>query len=175
MKIFTNKSMIRKIAIILVVLLLFSFISPIPNNISHAADGDGGIGGALFRPILDLLVGVADWVISFIQQSLFGINESLVHINRGGDFWSTFFGIVVAIIVVAGCVALTVITAGGAAAGLLTIAGAILGSAVTTLIIGGVAFVGTKYVTKQMLPNDLYLPVIEISPEAIFKRRYTNF
>lgn len=175
MKIFTKKGMIHKIAVVLVVLMLFNFIAPMPINISHADGGDAGIGGTLFQPILDLLVGIADWVISFIQQSILHMDETLIHINRGGDFWSNFFGIVAAIIVVAGCIVLTVFTAGGAAAGALAIVSAILGSAVSTLIIGGVTFVGVKYVTAQMLPNDLYLPVIQITPEAIFKRRYPNF
>ncbi len=175
MKIFTNKNIIHKIATVLVVLMLFNFIMPMPNNISHADGGDGGIGGALFQPIIQFLVGVADWILSFIQQSIFGLNETLIHINRGGAFWSTFFGIVAAVIVIASCIALTVITAGGAAAGALAIAGAVAGAATSAIVAGGVTFAIVKTLTSEMLPNDFYLPVIEISPEAIFSRRDSNF
>lgn len=107
MKIFTNKKAIIKMIAVLAVLLIFSFILP---NFSHAeSDGDGGIGGALFQPILDLLVGLADWVMSFLQQAIFGMNETFIHIDRGNEFWSTFWAVVTTVVVVAACVAISIV------------------------------------------------------------------
>ena len=173
MKNFTKKSIIHKIAIVLIVLMLFNFIAPMPSHISHADGGDGGIGGALFSPIVEFLVGVADWFISFIQQSIFGINETLVHITRGtGTFWSWFWTIAVTVVVIAACVALTIITEGGA---LPALAAFLTGGALTsTIIVAGFSFVTMKVITSPMLQNDLWLPVIEISPETIFSRRNSD-
>lgn len=171
MKIFTNKSIIHKIIFVLIILLLFSFIIP---NCSKAAEGDGGIGGALFSPILDLLVGIADWFMSFIQQAIFGMNESLIHIDRGGEFWSNFWGIVITIVVVAACITLTVLSV-GTGAGALAIAGAIAGSATNIAGVGVITFIAVKSITSAMLPNDFYLPIFQISPETIFYRRNSYF
>ena len=169
MKFFTNKSIILKIAVVLIILLLINLIVP---NMSHADKGDGGIGGALFKPILELLVGIADWFMSFLQKAIYGVNESLLHIDRNEDLWSTVWGIAAALVVVAGCIAVTVLTAGGGAA---AIAAAVIGSSITVAVAGGITFVTVKAVSKAMLPDDTYLPIMGLSPETIFKRRNTDF
>ena len=169
MKIFTKKGMIFKIIIILIAVLILSLLIP---NISKAADDDLGIGGSLFQPILDFLVGVADWFISFLQQSVLKMEESFVHIDRGGNFWSTFWAIVATIAVIAVGV-LFIVATGGAAmgAGLLAAikaGGTILLASVATIAGSYITFHAAKYVTSKMLPNDLWLPVIQLSPESIF-------
>ena len=57
MKIFTNKSIWKKLAIALVIVILFQFIilSPV-----RADDDDMGIGGKLLEPIIDLVVWLGD-------------------------------------------------------------------------------------------------------------------
>ena len=57
MKIFTNKSIWKKLAIALVIVILFQFIilSPV-----RAVNDDTGIGGKLLEPIIDLVVWFGD-------------------------------------------------------------------------------------------------------------------
>ena len=171
MKILTNKSITHKIVTIIIIVLLFNFIIP---NLSHA-DSETSIGGMLFEPIVRLLVDLADWVLSFIQQSIFGFNETFIHINRGGDIGSTILGIIAGVVVVAGCIVLAIITAGGSAAPTAALITSIVSGTVTGLTWGAITFVGAKYITSTMLPEDFDLPIIAISPESIFKRTDTNF
>ena len=62
MKIFTNKKIWKKIAIALVVVILFQFIilSPVKADDDVFTGDDIGIGGKLLEPIIDLVVWLGD-------------------------------------------------------------------------------------------------------------------
>lgn len=59
MKIFTNKNIVQKIIIAILIVLSFNFITP---TYSQA-----GFGGVLAGPIIDLFAGLGDVVMSFLQ------------------------------------------------------------------------------------------------------------
>lgn len=63
MKIFTNKKVIQKIVIAILIVLSFNFITP---TFSMA-----NVGGALLDPIFDLLATIADAVVSGLQYFMF--------------------------------------------------------------------------------------------------------
>ena len=73
MEIFTNKSLVLKIVIALVIVILFNFCVP---TLSHA-----GIGGTLLEPIVDLLIAIGDGAMLVIQSIIFGLDYSVVRLT----------------------------------------------------------------------------------------------
>ena len=67
MEIFTNKSLVLKIVIALVIVILFNFCAP---TLSHAGLLED-IGGTLLGPFLDLLLAIGDCVINLVQRIVF--------------------------------------------------------------------------------------------------------
>ena len=61
---YTKSKTLKKIALILLVIMIFNFIVP---NMSKATD-DEGSGGILFTPIADFLETVSDLVLGFVQD-----------------------------------------------------------------------------------------------------------
>lgn len=66
MKIFTNKKIIQKIIIAILIVFLFSFVVP---NYSQA-----GFGGVLMGPIIDFFAGIGDAVMSALQFFMYDGN-----------------------------------------------------------------------------------------------------
>lgn len=73
MEIFTNKSLVLKIVIALVIVILFNFCAP---TLSQAS-----IGGTLLEPIVSLLIAIGDGAMLVIQSILFGLNYSVIKIT----------------------------------------------------------------------------------------------
>lgn len=73
MKIFANKSIWKKIVIVLLFITLFAFITPQPTQAS--------VGGALMEPICNFLVGLGDGVINVIHQVILGENHTLTEMD----------------------------------------------------------------------------------------------
>lgn len=93
MNLFTQKNILQKIIIsILVVILLFEFIAP---NISRA--NDDGPAGVLFTPVRKLVVGLGDSVMHIIGGLLSGKKgETVLHLKTEGhwaEFSDTYFSI----------------------------------------------------------------------------------
>lgn len=163
MKIFTNKSVIHKIIVVLIILLLFNFI--VPNH----TRADDGLGGALLTPILDFLVAIGDGIVWLLQNAMFGMNDSLIHISFAANWWEWL-----AVIGAALGAALLVVTVGVLTFGLgvpVTF-GAIVTLVALTGATGGI--VG-YCVGKEVLPDDLYLPTYIISPYEIFSNSIPTF
>ena len=59
MKIFTNQKIWKKLVIALLIVLLFQFVNSSPVRAENEKD-NGGIGGKLLEPIVDLLVWSGD-------------------------------------------------------------------------------------------------------------------
>ena len=69
MKIFTNKEIIKKISLLLVVVILMNVFIPFS---SYAKDEDEENGGKLFKPIFKMFAWVGDLVISGLQKIFIG-------------------------------------------------------------------------------------------------------
>lgn len=153
MKFYTEKTITNKIIIALVIVTLLNFICP---NISSAS-----IGGILFEPIKDLLLVIADGVMSIVQAMIYGTNLSVsfLTIKHKDEWQSTASGILYGI-----ATALTLIAAVVAApfTGGLSL-GAILGIAATSI---GVGYVVTQ-VTADAIPPTFKLPIFLLTPEAM--------
>lgn len=75
MKFFTSKETTKKVIIAILLVMSFNFITPV---ISQAAD----FGGALFKPISQLLCGIADLVIKAAQKIFIGYGDIRVENPR---------------------------------------------------------------------------------------------
>lgn len=154
MKFYTEKTITNKIIIALVIVTLLNFICP---NISSAS-----IGGILFEPIKNLLLVIADGVMSIVQAMIYGTNLSVsfLTIKHKDEWQSTASGILYGI-----ATALTLIAAVVAApfTGGLSL-GAIIGIAATSIRVG---YVVTQ-VTANAIPPTFKLPIFLLTPEAMF-------
>lgn len=154
MKFYTEKTITNKIIIALVIVTLLNFICP---NISSAS-----IGGILFKPIKDLLLVIADGVMSIVQAMIYGTNLSVSFLTiKHKDAWkATAAGIISGIVTAVGLVAAVVAT-GGLALGII---GTIIGIAATSF---GVGYVVTQ-VNANAIPPTFKLPIFLLTPEAMF-------
>lgn len=154
MKFYTEKTITNKIIIALVIVTLLNFICP---NISSAS-----IGGILFKPIKDLLLVIADGVMSIVQAMIYGTNLSVSFLTiKHKDAWKpTAAGIISGIVTAVGLVAAVVAT-GGLALGII---GTIIGIAATSF---GIGYVVTQ-VNANAIPPTFKLPIFLLTPEAMF-------
>lgn len=154
MKFFTEKTITNKIIIALVIVTLLNFICP---NISSAS-----IGGILFEPIKDLLLVIADGVMSIVQAMIYGTNLSVSFLTiKHKDEWkSTAAGILAGIATAVALVAAVVAApfTGGLSLGI------VIGIAATSV---GVGYVVTQ-VTADAIPPTFKLPIFLLTPEAMF-------
>ena len=74
MKIFNVKSLGRKLALTLMLVIILS--TTVISNTSYAGIG-ALVGGVLIDPICDLTLGLGDGIMSIIQKSIFGINGEI--------------------------------------------------------------------------------------------------
>lgn len=154
MKFYTEKTITNKIIIALVIVTLLNFICP---NISSAS-----IGGILFEPIKDLLLVIADGVMSIVQAMIYGTNLSVsfLTIKHKDEWQSTAAGIISGIATAVALVAAVVAApfTGGLSLGI------IIGIVATSI---GVGYVVTQ-VTADAIPPTFKLPIFLLTPEAMF-------
>ncbi len=166
MKIFTNKSIWKKIAIALVIIILFEFMVSSPVR----ADDDG-VGGKLMQPVMSLVTTLGDGIVHIIHESVMGQSQSTIRVDMSTSLWDKIGGWVVGILVGIAVIATIIATCGLAALALGAIGiTASVSIGVGTIITGVVSgyMVGTWY-DNTCLPNDLVLPMYSISAEEIFK------
>ena len=99
MKIFTNKRIWQKIAIALVIIILFQFIVSSP---AHAVDAD-----VLLEPVSNLFVSLADGIEGLLQSSIMQIDESIIKVSDSDE---GFWGFIVTLVFIVGT-ALAIIAA----------------------------------------------------------------
>jgi hypothetical protein len=166
MRIFTDKSIWKKIVIALLLVLAFQtiMVKPVQADVVE-------FGGKLMGPILSLLTSLGDGINDIIARSIMGANTTLYRIENGSDFWEGFLTVVVAIAAAALTIALIVATGGLAA-----VAAAAVGITATvsigagTIIAGlGAGLLSAVWFNDQVLPEDIYLPMYTYSAEEIFK------
>lgn len=154
MKFYTEKTITNKIIIALVIVTLLNFICP---NISSAS-----IGGILFKPIKDILLVIADGVMSIIQAMIYGTNLSVSFLTiKHKDEWQSAAAGILARIATAVALVAAVVAApftGGLSLGI------IIGIAATSAFAG---YVVTQ-VTANAIPPTFKLPIFLLTPEAIF-------
>lgn len=154
MKFYTEKTITNKIIIALVIVTLLNFICP---NISSAS-----IGGILFKPIKDILLVIADGVMSIIQAMIYGTNLSVSFLTiKHKDEWQSAAAGILARIATAVVLVAAVVAApftGGLSLGI------IIGIAATSAFAG---YVVTQ-VTANAIPPTFKLPIFLLTPEAIF-------
>ena len=75
---FLSKSLIAKIALVIVIILVFEFAMAEPVS---AAEAVGQLGGTLLRPIVNLVVYLADGVINILQSALLSMETSFLYID----------------------------------------------------------------------------------------------
>lgn len=151
MKFYTEKTITNKIIIALVIVTLLNFICP---NISSAS-----IGGILFKPIKDILLVIADGVMSIVQAMIYGTNLSVSFLTiKHKDAWKpTADGIITGIVTAVTLIVIVVATGGLAL-------GAIIGIAATSAFAG---YVVTQ-VNANAIPPTFKLPIFLLTPEAMF-------
>ena len=82
MKIFTNKNVIQKIIITILIVLSFNFVAP---TFSQA------FGGLLLDPILSLFIGIGDTILSILQNYLYdgGGHDGILNSLLGAIYFKT--------------------------------------------------------------------------------------
>ena len=103
-------SLIKKVSIVLVCVMVFSFVVP---GCVHA---DEGLGGKLLDPVMSFLVALGDGVMSLIEKTISGVENVFIEIkttdDRTGwekfvDFIKEWGAIIIAVIVIIAGIALT--------------------------------------------------------------------
>lgn len=162
MKVFENKSIFKKLIIVLLCILLLSFC--MPKTVSADAEE---IGGKLLNPVMSLFVSLGDGAMTLLQKVVFHADQSLINIDTSADFWSKFIVIVAAVAIAAIAIAAVVFTGGGAA----VVALGVIKVTLTVGVITTITYPVTTSLVEGMLPDSFYLPQYSITPQEIFSNK----
>lgn len=177
---FLSKSLIAKIALVLVIILVFEFSASEP---VHAAS----LGGTLLNPIVNLVVYLSDGVIQILQSALTSIENSFTYIDitkSKPSFWIAVVTIIVGVLAVVWAVAavvlVTVVTGGAAVPAIVvSVATGIAGTGLTAATAGTVYLAvyprfGSK-IDAVVFGNSFVYSTIFITPETILKNQIKLF
>ena len=173
---FISKSLIAKIALVLVIILLFEFAAAEP---VHAAS----LGGQLLNPIVNLVVYLADGAIQILQSALTSIENTFIYIDiteSKTSWWIAVGAVVVGIICVVLAVVAVVVTGGLAAPAIVcTVAVSVAGAGLTAAAAGGIYLAvypqfGEK-LDAVVFGNSFVYSNIYITPETILKNQIQLF
>lgn len=175
---FLSKSLIAKIALVLVIILLFEF------SFSEPVSADvGALGGQLLNPIINLVVYLADGVINILQSALTNIDDSFTYIDITKDktsWWFAVKAVVVGVVLVVGAIAVTIFTGGAAAPAIVaTVAGYVAGAGIG-IAAGGAIYLAVypqfgEKINAVVFGNSFVYPTIYITPETILKNQISLF
>lgn len=167
MRRFTSKNLLQKIIIALFILISISTIFTKPVN---AIDLEK-LGGQILDPFLSLFVAVGDGVMGLLQETILGVEESIINVDSTADFWSKVIVIVIAIVATAICIASVILTAG---TGTIALIATGLNVAKVILVAAGVtamAFPVATTIVEGWFPENFYLPLYEVTPYEIFSNK----
>ena len=179
-EIFISKSLIAKIALVLVVIILLEF------TISSKPVQAASLGGTLLNPIVNLVVYLADGAIQILQSALTTIDQTFTYIDitKEKKSWiAAIVAVIVGIVLVVGSVIAIVYTAGGAAPAIVsTIAsmgGSLIGAGALSATAGGIYLAtypqfGSK-IDAVVFGNSFVYMQIYITPETILKNQIQLF
>lgn len=185
MEIFTKRSIAQKIIIMLVVVILFNFVSP---RICLADETASTVGGILFAPIQSFLLVIADGAMNMIQNLSLGTvrvpktdddnkqikdeNDNIVYetvqqevptlfkISNEKSGLDSTLGIVAGVLLGIGVVVGTIATGG-----------ALGGALIAALVVGTAAGFTVSSFVASWIPPTFYLPMYMITPEEIFSNK----
>lgn len=157
MKFLTEKGIVHKLIIAIVIVLLFNFMAP---TISSA-----GIGGILFEPIQSLLLVIADGIMSITQSFMFnmGSTGTFVTIQDPAADVPAIVGWGLGILAGVG-----VIVAIAAAPFTLGASLTIIAVGATGLLVGSAGAAAVTRMITTTIPLKFKLPIFILTPEAIF-------
>lgn len=175
MKIFTEKKILRKIILILMIFAVFNAV--LPSNVSCAADDPGG---KLMKPIMDFLLALGDFIMDLMHNVIYGMNTALIRVDLNLGIWD-FLGVAAAVIAVAVLVfgaGVALVTYGpyllgalGKAVGLtVAVATEVPAAAVGAIVVASLT-AGTAagvFARSSWFSDEAVLPLYEITPEEIF-------
>ena len=175
MKIFTKNGILNKLILIVVAIIVFNVI--IPTNVSYAGTVDDieKVGGPLIKPVIDMMMAVADICMDLIHNMIYDMETSVIRIDANSGFWEG-----VAIFVVAvGAAAFIALVSGGLTLGALVLlskipmlgVGASIGFAgiasIVTVSVSGGIFAGMM-LRSNCFSDEIVMPLYRITPEEIF-------
>ena len=162
MRIFQDNKIFKKLIVIFLIIMMFSFLMP---KVVNA--GAKEIGGELLSPVMSFFVTLSDGAMTLLQKVVYHMDESLINIDTSSSLIAKIIvGIVTALIVTVSIVAV-VATGGGAIA----IAAGIIKIVITAVAVTTVTFSITTGIVEGMLPSSFYLPLFEITPQEIFSNK----
>lgn len=161
MNLFTQKNILQKIIIsILVVILLFEFIAP---NISRAAD----YGGVLFSPIQKVVLTIGDATMWLVGKTIGGQDgENMIYLSTEGHVGRTILFFIAGAVTGLAAGAAIILTGGLAAIPVGTVltisagAGGALGFGSAVLV--------AKVNDEKIMPEKFQIPMFVVTPEKIF-------
>ena len=106
MKIFQNKKIWQKIVLVILIFLLFQFVTSKP---VHAIPGD-----TLLEPVTSLFANLGDGIMDIMQKTIMGMETSGAWVEESSNLWLKILVIAAAIIIATVAVA-SIILSGGAA------------------------------------------------------------
>jgi len=172
-EIFKNKSIWKKIVIVLVTIIMVEFMFVYPVRAGDEDDDDPT--GALLNPILQMLVSFGDTIISGAQQSILGLDTTFIVIDRNKG-WLDWLNNPQSVINGA---ALLIFTLANPGAGLI-VTGALLAGDLFLESQSSNPFIPNDILTyhvedEEGIPDTVYLPIIVLSPQEIFANRIPLF
>lgn len=171
MKIFENKSVFKKLIIVLSCIIILGFC------FSGSVKANDGPGGKLLKPVVDLLLGIGDGILSITHNVIFHQDEATITVDMTTKWWEIFSTIMVGI-VVAVVVAAAVVLSAGAIAGAAAAIGISLsavGAGTVLMVSATTGVVAAAVYNSNVMPDDLQLPVYAISPQEIFSNEIPLF
>ncbi len=160
---FQKKRIWKKIAIILLLLLLFQII--IVNPVHAEA-------GSLLEPVTSLFANLGDGIMEIMQKTFLGVESSGAWIENNGNVWAKILTIAIAIAVAVTIIAATIITAG--AAGItLTLIASTAGAIAKVAGVGAIAYFAVS--TLNLGGTGFYLPEYELTLQAILEGKVAAF
>lgn len=170
------KKKIKKVWLIIVTIMVVSIICP---NYTYAIkaetiSGVGSIGGKLLGPIMEVFVALCDGVIDISQKALFGVEgDAIVEVDRTANGIAKVLGVIAAIAVLAGSVALAIFFAPVTG----VVATVAVGVSTAVISIGKVikTYFVVSVIASSMLNTSFDLPFIVISPEDIIQNKIGMF
>lgn len=169
--------------LIIVLLLIIAFNAIIPTNVVHA---ESDVGGVLLRPIVDLVLAIADAIINVIHKVIFDMSTALIVIDLDSSVLKWIVTIVVVVIVAVAMFALLYFGAAvlvpavvakiagiagvAGASGLAKLGAAAIGTIIVTSIpvAGKTGLAAGMWVNRDCFGDQAVFPLYAISPEEIF-------
>lgn len=173
MKVFENKSLFKKILIVMLFVIVSSFVF-----LGEVRADDGEIvGGKLLNPIADLLVFLGDGVMNIVHGVIYNHYETTIVVPLISTIGEVILTGLLALFIAA-IVAVGVVVTAGALGAALAAAGLSVGTigiGTVLMVSVGAGVAGAAYFKSNYLPDELYLPVYQITPEKIFANEIPVF